>query len=96
MSEPFPIWSTKWCISNGIEACTAWPYPGNPAWCVCASGRLKGTILQAGQWFRTQSEAVKEANRVLKAALQSARNRVEELESIVFSEVEDVECKQAS
>ncbi len=85
MSEPFPIWCTRWCLSSGIEEATAWEFPGNASWCVVASGRLKGTILQAGQWHRTKAEAVKEANAVLRRVIQSTRERLEELESVTFS-----------
>lgn len=89
MSEPFPIWCTKWALSSGIEEASAWEFPGNPEWCVCASGRLKGAILQSGQWHRTKSAAVKEANKVLASAIRSQRARLEELEGVVFSEKEN-------
>lgn len=80
----FPIWITRWCLSAGIEEATAWEFPGNPSWCVVASGRLKGSICQAGQWHRTKADAVKEANAVLRRATNSARERLEELESVTF------------
>ena len=91
MSETFPVWITRWCLSSGIEEATAWEFPGNPSWCVVASGRLKGSIMQAGQWHRTKAEAVKEANAVLRRVTQSTRERLEELESVVFREVEEHE-----
>lgn len=84
MGDPFPIFCTKWCLSSGIEEATAWEFPGNPSWCVVASGRLKGSILQSGQWHRTKAEAVKEANAVLRRVKQTTRERLEELESVVF------------
>lgn len=86
MSEPFPIWVTKWCLSSGIEEATGWSFPGNPEWCVAASGRLRGAILQSGQWFRTKAEAVKEANKVLQNAIKSSQRRLEELEGVFFNE----------
>ena len=49
------------------------------------SGRMRNTILMEGQWFKTKAEAVKEANKVLASALRSARARVEDLESVVFT-----------
>ena len=85
MSEPFPIWITKWCLSSGIDEATAWEFPGNPIWCVVASGRLKGYVLQAGQWHYSRAAAVKEANAVLRRAIMSQRERLEELESVVFT-----------
>ena len=84
MSEPFPIWITKWCLSQGIEVATGHEIPGNPAWCIVASGRLKNSIMQAGQWHRTKAEAVKEANAALRRATNSARERLEELKSVTF------------
>jgi hypothetical protein len=47
---------------------------------------MRGNILQQGQWFRTRAEAVKEANKVLARAIRSARDRMEELEGVVFNE----------
>ena len=85
MSEPFPIWITKWCLSQGIQEATALLYPTNEFWCVVMSGNLRGQILQAGQWYRTKAEAVKEANKVLARAIQSQRDRLEELESVIFT-----------
>jgi hypothetical protein len=84
MSEPFPIHITKWCLSQGIEEATAWEFPGNESWCVAASGRMKGLILQSGQWHRTRKEAVKAAEAVRQRVLRETRNRLEELESVVF------------
>jgi hypothetical protein len=84
VSEPFPIWCTKWCLSSGIEEATAWEFPGTKEWCVVATGRLRGTILQSGQWWRTRAAAVKEANKVLRRVIEQQRERLEELESIVF------------
>lgn len=89
MSEAFPIWITKWCLSQGIQAATGHPYPTNEFWVVVASGNLRGQIMQAGQWFKTRAEAVKEANKVLSRALQSQRERLEELESVVFTDGEE-------
>lgn len=85
MSDPFPIWCTRWALSQGIEEATAWEFPGNAEWCVVASGRMRGNILQQGQWFRTKAEAVKEANKVLARAIRTQRERLEELESVVFT-----------
>lgn len=85
MSEPFAIWCTRWALSQGIEEASAWEFPGNAEWCVVASGRMRGNILQAGQWHRTKAAAVKEANAVLARAIRSQRDRLEELESIVFT-----------
>jgi galactokinase len=86
MSEPFPIWITKWCLSQGIQEATAVLYPANKFWCVVMSGNLRGQVMQAGQWYRTREAAVKEANKVLARALQSQRERLEELESVVFTD----------
>ena len=86
MSDEFPVWITRWCLSQGIQEATAYLYPTNEFWCVVASGNLRGQIMQAGQWYRTKAEAVKEANKVLARALQSLRDRLEELESVVFTE----------
>lgn len=86
MSEPFPIFVTRWCLSQGIEEATAWEIPGGNGWCVVASGRMRNTILMTGQWFKTKAEAAKEANKVLASALRSARARVEELEGVHFGE----------
>ena len=91
MSEPFPIWITKWCLSQGIQEATGHLFPTNEFWCVVAIGNLRGQILMAGQWYRTRAEAVKEANKVLARAIQSQRDRLEELESVVFTGDEDVE-----
>lgn len=89
MSDPFAIWITKWCLSSGIEEATGWEFPGNPAWCVVASGRMRGYVLQAGQWHYSRKAAVKEANAVLRRAIMSQRERLEELESVCFTEEED-------
>lgn len=86
MAEPFPVWITRYCLGSGIEEATAWEVPGGNGWCVVASGRMKNAILQDGQWFRTRSEAVKEANKVLARAIRSQRERLEELESVCFTE----------
>lgn len=88
MSDPFPIFITKWCLSQGIQEATGHLYPTNEFWVVAASGNLRGQILQAGQWYRTKAEAVKEANKVLARAIKSQRDRLEELESVVFAEEE--------
>ena len=80
-----PVFVTRWCLSQGIEETTAWEVPGGLGWCVVASGRMRNTILMEGQWFKTKAEAVKEANKVLASALRSARARVEDLESVVFT-----------
>ena len=91
MSDAFPVWITRWCLSQGIQEATAYHYPTNEFWVVVASGNLRGQIMQAGQWYRTKAEAVKEANKVLARAIQSQRDRLEELESVVFTGDEDVE-----
>ena len=84
MTEPFPIWITKWAIFKGIEEATAWEIPGTPSRCSVASGRHKNAILQAGEWHRTKSEAVAAANAELNAKIEYHRQRLEELESVVF------------
>jgi len=91
MSDPFPIWITKWCLSQGIHEATGHLYPTNEFWVVVASGNLRGHILMAGQWYRTKAEAVKEANKVLANALRSQRERLEELESVVFTDGGEIE-----
>ena len=88
MSEPFPIFVTRWCLSQGVEEATAWEVPGGNGWCVVASGRMRNTILMSGQWHRTKAAAVKEANAVLARAIRSQRERLEELESVHFGEGE--------
>lgn len=86
MSEPFPVWITAWCLSQGIEEATAYLYPTNEFWCVIAEGRLRGMVMQAGQWHRTKEAAVKEANKVLARAIASRRRSLEELENVCFTE----------
>lgn len=81
----FPVWITKWALSSGIEEATAQEFPGRPEWCVVLTGRLKCGVMQQGQWHRTKAAAVKEANAVLARTIRSQRERLEELESVVFT-----------
>ena len=86
MSEPFPILITKWAIFGGIEEATAWEIPGTPSRCAVASGRHKNAILQAGDWHRTKAEAVAAARAEVDAKIKYHKERLEEFESVHFSE----------
>ncbi len=89
MSEAFPVWLSRWCLSQGIQEATAYHFPTNEFWVVVASGNLRGHIIQAGDWHLTKAEALKKANKVLAGAIKSQRERLEELESIVFTDGEN-------
>ena len=88
MSEPktFVAYLTKWCLSQGIEEVLAVQHPVNDAWCIVAQGRLRAFTFQAGEWHRTKAEAIKAANKILDRAIASQRERLEELESVCFTE----------
>lgn len=90
MSEPFPIFVTRWWQSSGIEEATALPYPTNDVWCVVATGRMKGSILQAGDWHLTRGAAAKEAERRRQASIRATREKLEGLEALSFEEKADV------
>jgi hypothetical protein len=88
VAEPktFVAYITKWCLSQGIEEVLAVQHPVNDAWCIVAHGRLRAFTFQAGEWHRTKSEAIKAANKILARAIASQRDRLEELESVCFTE----------
>jgi carboxylesterase type B len=50
------------------------------------SGRLNRMVLQSGQWHRTKAEAVKAANKLLERVKAQQRERLEELESVIFTD----------
>lgn len=89
--EAFPVWITEYCLTHGIIEATATLYPTNEFWIVVLSGKMRAQIVQAGHWHRTRADAVKKANKVLAGAIKSQRDRLEELESIVFEEVQNDE-----
>jgi len=84
MSEqkPVPIWITKWWMSSGIQEATAWAFPGNPKWCVVATGPLARAILQADQWFTSEAEARKHVEAARLKSIEYHRNRLAELEAL--------------
>lgn len=89
MSEAFPVWITKWWQSEGVEQATAYQHPTISAWCIIASGRMKNSIFQPGEWHRTREAAVKEAEKRRLAAIATTKWRLASLENLTFEEKQD-------
>ena len=86
MSEPFPIWITKHCLSAGIEEATAYAHPVNAEWVIVADGRFRSMILTGDQWHDNEIEAIVWAERLRKRAVERDEERLEELKALRFKE----------
>lgn len=84
MAEPFPIWITRWCLSAGIEAATAYAHPINAEWVIVADGRFKSMILTGDQWHASEELAIAWAERLRRRVIEQDRKKLEELEAMSF------------
>lgn len=84
MSDPFPIWITRWCLSAGIESANAYAHPVNSEWVIVADGRFKAMTLTNDQWHESEAAARKWAERLRLRVIESDKKRLEELEAMSF------------
>lgn len=87
MSEPFEIWVTKYFLANGIERAMAYEHPLNADWCIVSTGRLRQAVLHEGDWFKTEAEALAEAEATRKRVIahhQRQAAKLEEMEVKVY------------
>ena len=84
MTEPFPIWITRWALSAGIEPATAYRHPVNAEWVIVADGRFRSMVLTNDQWHETEAKARKWAERLRLLLIGQDRKRLAELEAMSF------------
>ena len=88
MSEPFPIWITKYCLSAGIEEATAYAHPVNAEWVIVVDGRFRSMVLTGDQWHESKAKAVAWAESLRKRTIERDQTRLEELKELKFTEDE--------
>lgn len=80
----FPIWITRWCLSEGIEEATAYAHPVNNEWVIVADGRFRSMIMTGDQWHDSEAKARKWAERLRLRTIEQDKKRLAELEALSF------------